>query len=145
VSPARPDGRIRRARPDDIPRLVEIRAAVRENRLGNPAWVTLDDYTWFIANPGIWVWDDTGILKGLAAGDPRDGSIWALFVDPRFERQGIGRALFAAACASLRDAGHRVATLSTEPGTRAERFYRAAGWTVVGRSPKGELVLRSAL
>jgi hypothetical protein len=35
--------------------------------------------------------------------------------------------------------------LTTDPGTRAERFYRGAGWTVVGTSKRDELIFTSAL
>src|SRR5262249_12486057 len=123
--------------------LQEIRAAVRENQLGNPNAVTLEHYWWFIDYPGIWVWEEDSCILGLSAADPRDGTIWALFVDPAHERKGIGRALFQAACDTLRESGHRVATLSTGPGTRAERFYLAAGWSDAGRNAKGEIIFRS--
>jgi GNAT superfamily N-acetyltransferase len=136
---------IRLARLTDMARIHEIRFAVHENKLSDPSFVTQEDVVWFIENPGIWVWDEGGHVIGFSAGDPRDGSVWALFVDPAHERRGIGRALFHAALGTLRDAGHRSATLPTEPGTRAERFYRAAGWTVIGRTAKGELLFRSAL
>ena len=118
---------VRTATHADIPRLVEIRAAVRENRLSDPSRVTLADYAWFIDNAAIHVFDADGI-RGFSAGDPRDGTIWALFVDPVFEGLGIGQMLIAAACAALRAAGHATATLRTEAGTRAARFYRRNGW-----------------
>jgi len=129
----------------DIPRMVELRASVHENRLGDPTRVTLADYMWFIDNATIHVWDVSDTIRGLSAGDPRDGSIWALFVDPAFEGRGIGQALIAASCATLRLAGHRSATLSTEAGTRAERFYVRNGWTAQGRNPKGEIIFSKAL
>ena len=138
-------GHIRRARHDERDRITEIRFAVQENRLGNPALVTAEDYAWFTEHPGIWVWEEDGQIQGFAAGDPRDGTIWALFVDPRCEGRGIGRARFGAACDTLRRAGHRTAMLTTDPGTRAERFYRAAGWKVVGNSNRDELIFRSVL
>jgi GNAT superfamily N-acetyltransferase len=118
---------------------------VQENRLGNPALVTAEDYAWFTEHPGILVWEEDGQIQGFAAGDPRDGTIWALFVDPRCEGRGIGRARFGAACDTLRRAGHRTAMLTTDPGTRAERFYRAAGWKVVGNSTRDGLIFRSIL
>jgi GNAT superfamily N-acetyltransferase len=133
---------IRKSVMADIPRLREIRANVRENILSDPGKVTEADYRWFIQNGPLWVWDDEGIIKGLAAGDPRDGTIWALFVDPPYERQGIGRALFARACQSMNEAGHHTLTLYTGIGTRAERFYRAAGWQEIGVSADGDVTLR---
>ena len=133
-------GHIRRARPDERERITEIRFAVQENRLDDPTLVTDEDHAWFEEHPGIWVWEEGGHILGFSA-----GTIWALFVDPAFERRGIGRALFEAACETLRRAGHRTAMLTTDPGTRAERFYRAAGWKAVGTNSRGELIFRAAL
>jgi GNAT superfamily N-acetyltransferase len=138
-------GHIRRARPDERDRITEIRFAVQENQLSDQSLVTDEDYAWFEEHPGIWVWDEDGKILGFSAGDTRDGTIWALFVDPACERRGIGRALFETACGTLRHAGHRTATLTTDPGTRAEHFYRAAGWKIVGTSTRGELIFREVL
>src|SRR5258707_2888504 len=85
---------IRRARQDERKRITEIRLAVRENRLDDPTLVTDEDYAWFEEHPGIWVWEEGGQILGFSTGDTRDGTIWALFVDPACERRGIGRALF---------------------------------------------------
>jgi GNAT superfamily N-acetyltransferase len=132
-------GHIRRARPEEHDRISEIRFAVQENQLSDPTLVR------FTEHPGIWVWEEDGQILGFSAGDTRDGTIWALFVDPAHHHRGIGRALFEAACDTPRRAGHRSAMLTTAPGTRAERFYRAAGWTVVGTSKRGELMFTSIL
>ena len=138
-------GHIRRARPEERPRISEIRLAVRENQLSDPSRVTDADYHWFSENPGIWVWEEKGRILGFSAADTRDGTIWALFIDPEHEGRGIGRALLTKACAVLRDAGHRTATLTTDPGTRADCFYREAGWTALGIDERGEQIFRSAL
>ncbi len=127
-----------------VPRLMEIRGAVRENKLGDPRSVTFDHYIDFIDRCGVRVWDDSGIV-GLSAGDVADGSVWALFVDPEHEGRGIGRALIAWVCRALAEAGHTRATPSTEPGTRAERFYRLQGWRDVGRNKKREVIFEKAL
>ena len=130
----------------DILRIFEIRNGVGENRLSDPAAVSEDNAVWFLENGPIWVWQEEGRpIDGFAAGDPRDGSIWALLVAPGQEGRGIGRALLKAACDTLREAGHRRAVLSTEPGSRAERHYRADGWSAVGHNAKGELVLQKPL
>ena len=130
---------IRKAHRADIPRLMEIRGSVRENKLGDPSRVTIDHYHWFIDNPGIFVWEEEGKIAGFSAADPRDGSICALFMDEAYEGRGIAQALFERACDVLRDAGYSRMWLTTDPGTRAERFYRRAGWRVTG-SRNGELV-----
>lgn len=123
---------IRRATEADMPRISEIRLAVRENILRDPAKITRADVLWFIENPGIFLWEEDGVIAGFSAADPRNGSIWALFMDARYEGRGIARALFARAVAVLDEAHAPRPWLHTTPGTRAERFYRAAGWIVTG-------------
>ena len=140
-----PSGRIRRARPGDHARVTEIRNSVTENILRDPSRVTVADYKWFEKNPGVWVWEEDGRILGFSAADTRDGTIRALFIDPKHEGRGIGRALLARACDVLREAGYRSATLGTEPGSRADRFYREAGWTALHIDKRGEQILRLAL
>jgi GNAT superfamily N-acetyltransferase len=123
---------IRNANESDIPRIFEIRGAVHENKLRNPSRVTIEDLRWFIANPGIFVWDQDGRVAGFSIADPRNGSICALFIDPVYERRGYGRRLFERACAVLKTAGCERIWLTTSPGTRAEKFYLKAGWKVTG-------------
>jgi GNAT superfamily N-acetyltransferase len=137
--------KIRRARRQDHARVTEIRNSVTENVLGDPSRVTVEHYNWFCDNPGVWLWEEDGAILGFSAADTRDGSIWALFIAPGHERRGIGRALFGKACDVLRQDGHRTAWLTTSPCTRAEGFYRAAGWKVIGTSPRGELVFHGIL
>lgn len=136
---------IRTAGRDDIPRIVAIRASVRENRLLDPSSVTPADIAWFVDNGPIHVWQNADGVHGFAAGDPRDGSIWALFVDPSCEGRGIGQALINAACASLHQAGHRVATLRTGAGTRAEKFYVRNGWVAQGLDARGEVIFTKSI
>lgn len=136
---------LRRARTEDIPALMAIRAAVRENVLSDPARVPEQAYHDWIAGPGIWLCEEAGQVLGFAAADPRDGTVWALFVDPAAERRGLGRALLPPALDDLRAAGWTVAHLTTQPGSRAERFYRRGGWTDAGIEPDGDLRLQLAL
>jgi GNAT superfamily N-acetyltransferase len=135
-----------RATHADVPRIMEIRHAVRENRLFDPNSVRAADCIAFIDKAEMWVWaDPAGEVQGFSAGDPRDGSIWALFVDPAHEGRGIGRALLALACSTVQSADFGMVKLTTEPGTRAERFYRMNGWIETGHSAKGEIVFRRRL
>jgi GNAT superfamily N-acetyltransferase len=126
----------------DIARLIEIRHALRENRLSDPRSVTAADCTASIDRAASWLWINDGGIQGFAAGDPRNRLIWALFVDPAYEGRGIGRALLALACGTSREAGFETAVLNTELGTRAERFYRTNGWIETGQSAKGEIVFQ---
>ena len=123
---------IRKAARVDVDRIMEIRASVRENKLSDPSRVTVEDVYWFIDNPGVFVWQEDRAIVGFSAADPRDGSIFALFVVEAYEGRGIGRTLFKRACDVLTDAGCPRMWLTTWPGTRAEQFYRKAGWRVTG-------------
>lgn len=124
---------IREATLHDIPRLQVIRGAVRENVLSNPALVTLADYTAHIVGHGrTWVAEVDGEIVGFSAADGEHATIWALFVDPAHEARGHGRPLLDRAVEWLWSRGAALVSLTTSPGTRAERFYRAAGWTSTG-------------
>jgi len=135
---------VRKATRADRPRIIAIRFAVRENRPSNPEVVEqLTD--WLFDNSTFWVWEEDGAIQAFSAADPRDGSICALFVHPLYERRGIGRALLPVACAMLKESGHAAAMLTTEAGTRAERFYRTDGWTEVDRKADGQIVFQKSL
>ena len=59
---------IRRATDADRDRISEIRFAVKENILRDRSRVTYDMITWFIENPGIWLWEEDGkVLEENAA------------------------------------------------------------------------------
>lgn len=136
---------IRHARTDDIPALMAIRATVRENRLDDPGKVPAAAYRDFIDRAAIWLWEADGRILGFSAADPADGSVWALFVDPDAEGRGVGRALLPKALDDLRHVGWKRARLTTEPGSRAERFYRLGGWGEAGTAQNGDLVLEKEL
>lgn len=138
-------GLIRRATEADRARISEIRFSVKENVLRNPSRVPHEMVIWFIENPGIWLWEEDGKVLGFSAADTRDGTIFALFIDPAHEGRGIGRALFAKALDSLREAGHETGSLTTQPGSRADRFYQRAGWKVIGTSERGERIFHGVL
>ncbi|MGM4909396.1 GNAT family N-acetyltransferase [Rhizobium sp. 768_B6_N1_8] len=92
---------VRKAILTDVPALKAVRSSVVENILSDPTKITDDDYDWYIANPGVAVWEEDGEIVGFSAAAPRDGNIWALFVVPDFEGNGIGSTLLAEACACL--------------------------------------------
>ena len=127
----------RRATVQDIPRVMEIRFAVQENRLHDPTSVTPADCEAFIARGLIWVAEEQGRVIGFSAGNDRDGTIWALFVDPVAQGRGLGADLLALACRDLAAKGYATARLTTDPGTRADRFYRRNGWMDRGLDATG--------
>jgi GNAT superfamily N-acetyltransferase len=63
----------------------------------------------------------------------------------KFHRSGFGQELLARACDTLRNARCQTATLSTDPDTRAERFYRTNGWTAVAHDAKREILFKKRL
>jgi GNAT superfamily N-acetyltransferase len=107
-----------------------IRLAVRENILTSR--VDESDYAEMIDRLGCgWVTEADGVMTGFAFGT-RDGNIWALFVDPEHEGRGYGRILHGVMVTWLFAQGCERLWLTTGTDTRAERFYRAAGWEYVG-------------
>ncbi len=137
---------IRKAARADYPRISEIRLSVRENRLSKSKYESVERVAnWIFDNSTFWAWEEDGAIQGFSAADPRDGEIFALFVHPSYEGRGIGCALLPMACQILRDSGHTIATLTTEAGTRAERFYRQDGWTEIGRQDDGQIVFQKEL
>ncbi|HTF02965.1 MAG TPA: GNAT family N-acetyltransferase [Bacteroidia bacterium] len=131
---------IREAVPSDIPRLHVIRMAVKENVLNNPLLVTEADYQKFIAAPNKgWVAEKDGVIIGFAIIDVETKNIWALFVDPAFEKQGAGRLLHDAMTDWYFSNHDDDLWLGTAPGTRAEAFYTKAGWKNCGMRANGEI------
>ena len=131
--------RLRQAVRADVPGIQRVRHAVRENVLTSGVITDADvvDYLERFGRGWVVV-DERDQVLGFAIGDARDGNIWALFVDPAHEGKGYGRALHDAMVGWLRSQGLERLSLSTEPGTRAERFYRSAGWIDRGLTPSGE-------
>lgn len=106
-----------------------IRMSVAENRLTDPTKIRPDDYRPMLGERGRgWVAEIDGRIVGFAVADRTGANVWALFVDAAFEKRGIGRALHERMMEWLFAAGAERAWLTTEPGTRAERLYRAASW-----------------
>lgn len=136
---------LRLAEPADIPRLIEIRAGVSENRLSDPASIAAADYAPYVESGLCWVWESGGEAAGFAALDSRAGSVWALFVAPAAQGRGGGRALLERLVAEARRLGLAELRLTTEAGSRAEHVYRAAGWLDDGGDGKGDLLLRLPL
>ena len=131
---------IRQAHIADIELLTEIRFAVRENVLNNPTLVTYDDYVEYLTRRGKgWVAEEDGRIAGFAIVDMQDHSIWALFVHADFDRRGIGRALHDEMLKWYFAQTSEPVWLSTAPDTRAEGFYRRAGWQETGRTKSNEI------
>src|SRR5436853_7758797 len=131
---------LRPAELSDIPAMHTVRLSVHENVLRDHASVTADAYRAMLVDRGRgWVDERDGRIVGFGVADRQARNIWALFVDPGFEGNGIGRGLIAAMVTWLHEQSSAPIWLTTEPGSRAERFYRAAGWRDVGSTETGEI------
>ena len=124
---------IREATIDDIKQIQIVRNTVKENALSNPDLVTDEDCKEFITVRGKgWVCEIDDRIVGFAIADLQGNNIWALFLDPRFEGNGIGQRLHTIMLNWYFTQTKNKVWLGTAFNTRAERFYRKAGWTEVG-------------
>lgn len=134
---------LRLATRSDIPALQRLRLAVRENTLSDSSRITEADYIAAQETLGrTWVIEVNGEIAAFATGY-NTGSIWALFVHPDHEGRGHAKALYSTMVNWLWSQGHERLWLTTEPNTRAERFYIAQGWNPCG-IVHGELRLELA-
>ena len=130
----------REARLTDIPQIQMVRNAVTENTLSDPALVSNEDVADYIIRRGKgWVCEVDNRIVGFAIADLEDHNIWALFIQPGFDKKGIGRKLHDDMLNWYCTQTSTARWLSTSPGTRAEQFYRQAGWIETGIHGKGEI------
>ncbi len=130
----------RTAQIGDIAQIQRVRNAVKENTLSDPNLVTDADCAEFITERGKgWVCEIDGIIVGFAIVDLKENNIWALFLDPEFEKKGIGRQLHKIMLDWYFAQTRETVWLSTEFDTRAEGFYKKAGWVAVGLHGKNEI------
>jgi GNAT superfamily N-acetyltransferase len=130
----------REATIQDIPQIQKVRNAVKENMLSNPALVSDKDCEEFMFERGKgWVCEIDQKIVGFSIADLKENNIWALFVDPAFEKQGIGKKLHDLMIHWYFTQTQQTVWLGTAPNTRAEKFYLHCGWKNVGVVNKGEV------
>jgi len=130
---------IRQARVTDATAMHRVRLSVTENRLVSMA-LTEQHYIAAIQQTGRgWVAELDGEIVGFAVGNAQTGNVWALFVEPGHEGKGYGRQLHDVMVAWLWKQGLGRLWLTTDPGTRAERFYQQAGWARTSEAADGEV------
>lgn len=124
----------REATIDDIPQIQIVRHTVKENILSDPSLVTDQDCVDYLTIRGKgWVCEIDNEIVGFAIADLQDNNIWALFLRPEFEKQGIGRQLHDKMLDWYFSKKTDTIWLSTTPETRADQFYRKCGWTETGK------------
>ena len=136
----------REAVPADIQQMQVVRNAVRENVLSDPKLVTDAQYLEFLSGKGKgWVCVVDDILIGFAIADLEKNNIWALFVHPAFERQGIGKKLHQLMLDWYFSMTSKTVWLSTALHSRAAQFYMQQGWACIGVVNRGELMFEMTL
>ena len=130
----------REATTGDIKQIQIVRNSVRENTLSNPNLVTDEDCKQFITERGRgWVCEVDNTIVGFTIADLKENNIWALFLDPAFERKGIGRQLHKLMLDWYFSQTKTTVWLGTGFNTRAVDFYRKAGWVEVGLHGSDEI------
>ena len=130
----------REARITDIKGIQEVRHSVKENVLSDPALVTDQDCEVYLTKRGKgWVCVLDEAIVGFSIADLKEHNIWALFVRPDYEGKGIGKGLHDLMLHWYFHQTQETVWLGTAPNTRAEKFYKIAGWNEVGRRENGEV------
>ena len=124
---------IREAKIEDIKQIQVVRNSVKENILSNPNLVTDKDCEEFLFERGKgWVCEIDSQIVGFSIVDLKENNIWALFLDPNFEKKGIGRKLHNIMLDWYFTQTKETVWLGTAFNTRAESFYRKSGWKEIG-------------
>jgi GNAT superfamily N-acetyltransferase len=130
----------REAEIEDIKQMHVVRVAVKENILPDPGMITEDEYKDFLTLRGKgWVCEMDDHIVGFAIVDLMENNIWALFVEPGYEGKGIGKKLHDEMMNWYFNQTNKTVWLGTSPNTRAEKFYRTAGWKQTGIRKNGEI------
>ncbi len=123
---------IRDAAERDIPEIFEVRTSVRENHLSTEqmAEIGITHQTILEAihkEPCIWVALKDNQIVGFSMVDAAEACLFAAFVRPEHEGQGIGRLLVERAEARLFETSQSI-WLHTDGSSRAAGFYEKLGW-----------------
>jgi GNAT superfamily N-acetyltransferase len=135
---------IRVAMAADMPGIARVRTSVRENHL-TPEQLRARGITnesvaaSFLEDSRGWVAERNGEIVAFTIADRAEKSIFALFVLPAHEGQGLGDRLLTLALEWLGDNGARDIWLTTGPDTKAARFYEKRGWMAVAPTETGDV------
>ncbi|TAH42240.1 MAG: GNAT family N-acetyltransferase [Bacteroidetes bacterium] len=132
--------KFREATIEDIDPIHTVRMSVKENILVNLSLVTKDDYIRLLTQDGKgWVCETDFGIVAFSIVDTIKKNVWALFVHPDFEAKGIGSTIHNLMLDWYFSHEQETLWLSTDAETRADKFYREAGWKEVMRFGKNEI------
>jgi GNAT superfamily N-acetyltransferase len=128
----------------DLPGIARVRTSVLENllsmaQLAERGITNATVAASFRGSAKGWVALREAEIVGFAIADRENHCLFALFVLPSYEGQGIGGHLLGLALAWLWAGGCQRAWLTTGPNTKAAVFYERRGWTAVGTVPTGDI------
>lgn len=130
----------REANKNDIKQIQVVRNSVKENMLSDPALVSDADCEEFLTERGKgWVCEINNYIVGFAIADLKENNVWALFLNPDYEGRGIGKALHKLMLDWYFSQTQQTVWLGTAYDTRAEKFYRKAGWAEAGTNGPKEI------
>lgn len=119
----------REAKMEDITQIQFVRNSVKENTLSDPSLITDEQCKAYIFERGKgWVCVINSRIVGFAIVDLQENNVWALFTHPEFEEKGIGRKLHQLMLDWYFSNTKTTLWLGTAFNTRAEKFYKKAGW-----------------
>lgn len=124
----------RRSTKAEVESIFAVRTAVRENILTMAQLaergITPATYAESLRTGELVSFSATrnGRVLGFSGVRPAAGEVFALFVLPEAEGNGIGSRLLAMAEEHLSAGNYATMSLETERGSRAHRFYLRRGW-----------------
>jgi GNAT superfamily N-acetyltransferase len=137
---------LRLATPADIPAIFKVRTSVRENHMSLEELATLDitpeTLPDMLQGSGRgWVVEAEAQIVAFAMVNASEATVFALFVLPDYEGQGIGKRLMHAAEHWLFEQGCTQVWLLTDSHreVRANGFYRHLGWDDDGIQDDGQV------
>jgi GNAT superfamily N-acetyltransferase len=130
---------IRVATESDIRDIQRVRMSVNENRIASLSVLPEGKSERLVHEGCGWVCEIDERVVAFAIADLSHANVYALFVEPGYERRGIGRQLHDTMMEWFFAAGLEQVWLSTDPNTRAEQVYRKAGRVPTGNQPNGEI------
>src|SRR3712207_6466800 len=113
----------------DISQMQDVRHSVKENALSDPSLIKDQDYVDYLTWRGKgWVCEINGQIIGFSIVDLKEHNVWALFLKPTYEAQGIGKKLHSLMLNWYFAQTKETIWLGTGFNTRAGTFYRLQGW-----------------
>ncbi|MDO8999127.1 MAG: GNAT family N-acetyltransferase [Bacteroidota bacterium] len=129
----------REAKVEDIKGIQAVRKLAHEYALLGATRISDKKFAEYITTNGKgWVCEVDGTIVGFSIVDLKGNSIWALFVKPQFEKQGIGKQLYTLMMDWYFDQTKESIWHTTSLTTKSEQSYTKLGWVNQGKNNVGE-------